>query len=159
MLPVVLTEAVAPFEFAVAGALIREYAADLNIDSCFQEIDAEIDSLPEVYGAPGGCLLVARSGAELVGCGALRRFDAEICEMKRLYVRAQARGSGAGRILAASLIAKGRALGYAVMRLDTLAHLTAACELYRSLGFLEIGAYYDNPLPNAVYMELDLSAG
>jgi putative acetyltransferase len=87
MLPVVLTEAVGPLEFAVAGALIREYAADLNVDSCFQEIEAEIDSLPEVYGAPGGCLFVARTGAKLVGCGALRRFDAEICEMKRLYVR------------------------------------------------------------------------
>jgi putative acetyltransferase len=158
MRPVVLTEAVGPCEFAVAGALIREYAADLNIDSCFQEIDDELDSLPEVYGAPHGCLFVARSGAELVGCGALRRFDEGICEMKRLYVRAGARGSGAGRILAESLIAKGRALGYAVMRLDTLAHLTAACELYRSLGFQEIGAYYDNPLPNPVYMELDLSA-
>jgi putative acetyltransferase len=159
MLPVVLNEAAEPFEFAIAGALIREYAADLNVDSCFQEIEAEIDSLPEVYGAPGGCLLVARTGGQLVGCGALRRLDAETCEMKRLYVRAEARGSGAGRILAESLIAKGRALGYAVMRLDTLAHLTAACELYRSLGFLEIGAYYDNPQPNAVYMELDLSAG
>ena len=158
-MPVVLTEAVAPLEFAVAGALIREYAAELNVGACFQEIDAEIDSLPEVYGAPAGCLLLARSGSELVGCGALRRFDSGICEMKRLYVRAEARGSGAGRILAESLIAKGRALGYAVMRLDTLAHLTAACELYRSLGFLEIGAYYDNSLPNAVYMELDLSAG
>jgi putative acetyltransferase len=159
MLPVVLTEAVGAADFAAARALFLEYAADLNVDLCFQEIEAELDRLREVYGAPDGCLLVAHNGEQLVGCGALRRLGAETCEMKRLYVRAEARGTGVGRILAESLIAKARLLGYAAMRLDTLAHLTAARELYRSLGFAEIGAYYDNPLPNPVYMELDLSAG
>jgi putative acetyltransferase len=159
MLPVVLTEATAAAEFAVARELFREYAADLNVDLCFQEIDAELEALPEIYSAPDGCLFVARNAGQLVGCGALRRLDAERCEMKRLYVRAEARGSGVGRILAESLIAKARSLGYAAMRLDTLAHLTAARELYRSLGFVEIGAYYDNPLPQPVYMELDLRAG
>ena len=160
MLPVVLTEAVGAADFAAARVLFREYAAGLGVDLCFQGFEIELDSLPQIYGAPEGCLLLARAGERPVGCGALRQLVAdEICEMKRLYVRPEARGTGLGRILAESLIARGRSLGYAVMRLDTLAHLTAARELYRSLGFVEIAAYYDNPLRNVVYLELDLLAG
>lgn len=160
MLPVVLTEALGAADFAAAQVLFREYAAGLGVDLCFQGFEAELGSLPEMYGAPEGCLVVARAGGRPVGCGALRRLAAgEVCEMKRLYVRAEARGTGLGRILAERLIAKGRSLGYAVMRLDTLVHMTAARRLYRSLGFVEIAAYYANPLPNVVYMELDLLAG
>ena len=160
MLPIVLTEAVSEADFAAARVLFREYATGLGVDLCFQGFEAELGSLPEMYGAPEGCLVVARAGGRPVGCGALRRLAAgEVCEMKRLYVRAEARGTGLGRILAASLIAKGRSLGYAVMRLDTFVHMTAARRLYRSLGFVEIAAYYDNPLPDVMYMKLDLLAG
>jgi GNAT superfamily N-acetyltransferase len=160
MLPIVLTEAVRAADFAAAQVLFREYAAGLGVDLCFQGFDAELDLLPEMYGAPEGCLVLARAGERVIGCGALRRLAAgEVCEMKRLYVRAEARGTGLGRLLAESLIAKGRLLGYAVMRLDTLAHMAAARQLYRSLGFVEIAAYYGNPLPNVVYMEFDLLAG
>jgi putative acetyltransferase len=160
MLPVVLTEAAAAGDFAAARVLFQEYAAGLGVDLCFQGFEAELGRMPEMYGAPEGCLFVAHAEERLVGCGALRRLTAgEICEMKRLYVRPEARGTGLGRILAESLVAKGRSLGYAIMRLDTLAHMTAARELYRSLGFAEITAYYENPLPNVVYMELDLTAG
>jgi GNAT superfamily N-acetyltransferase len=151
-----LTEAGRPDDFADARVLFREYAAELGVDLCFQGFEAELDRLPELYGAPAGCLLIARAAARPLGCGALRRLSDEVCEMKRLYVRAEARGSGLGRILAERLIATGRALGYARLRLDTLARLAAAGQLYRSLGFAEIAPYYDNPLADVVFMELDL---
>jgi putative acetyltransferase len=160
VLPIVLTEAAGNADFAAAAELIREYVAGLGVDLYFQEFEAELGSLPAMYGAPEGCLLLARAGERLVGCGALRGLDSgRACEMKRLYVRREARGAGLGHLLAASLLEKGRALGYAVMRLDTLASMTAALALYRSLGFVEIPPYYDNPLPGVVYLERDLRAG
>jgi putative acetyltransferase len=154
--PATLTEAARPDDFAAARVLFREYAAELGVDLCFQGFEAELDQLPDLYGAPAGCLLIARADDRAVGCGALRRLSDGVCEMKRLYVRAEARGTGLGRILAERLVAKGRTLGYARMRLDTLARLAAARELYRSMGFAEIAPYYDNPLAGVVYMELDL---
>ncbi len=42
------------------------------------------------------------------------------------------------------------------MWLDTIANMTAAQALYRSLGFTEIPPYYDNPIEGTVYFELRL---
>jgi len=91
-----------------------------------------------------------------VGCGAVRRLSGSSCEMKRLYVRPEARGANLGRLMVQSLIAKARSLGYARMLLDTLSGMIPAQTLYRSLGFRETGPYYTNPLPDVVYMELTL---
>ena len=45
------------------------------------------------------------------------------------------------------------ALGYAVMRLDTLDTLDRAMHLYTALGFERCAPYYENPLPGVVYWE------
>jgi len=150
-----LLQAAAAADFAAARALFEEYAAELKIDLCFQGFAAELNQLEQRYGPPAGCLLLARRGAAFVGCGALRRLTADTCEMKRLYVRADARGVALGRLIAGALVARSASLGYARMVLETLPGMLAACSLYRSMGFRETAAYYRNPSPDAIYLELD----
>ena len=137
-------------------ALFREYHALLGVDLGFQRFEAELVGLPGVYAAPGGCLLLGTNGDTALGCVALRPMGSRVCEMKRLYVRPEARGGGLGRQLAREIIQRARQLGYTHMRLDTLDRLTEAMGLYRNLGFRETAPYYDNPLPGVIYWELDL---
>ncbi len=136
--------------------LFEEYAAELGYDLCFQGFTNELETLPGSYARPEGRLLLASAKDEAAGCVGLRRLDPEVCEMKRLYVRPAYRGLGAGRILAEAIVAEGRAAGYRRMRLDTLSTMVGALAVYRKLGFRDIAPYRDNPIPGAVYLELEL---
>ncbi len=76
--------------------------------------------------------------------------------MKRLYVRPEGRGQGAGRELVKSLIAEARAMGYKKMLLDSLPSMKESHQLYRALGFREISSYQKNPVPGALFFEFML---
>jgi len=137
-------------------ALFLEYARSLDFNLCFQSFERELVELPGAYAPPEGRLLIARHNGMTVGCTALHKIDDETCEMKRLYVRPATRGMNLGRMLAEAVIREARKIGYHRMRLDTITSMTAAIELYRSLGFYEIEPYRPNPIPGALYMELIL---
>src|ERR1700693_5916947 len=118
-----LVEARTAAQFDAARSLIEEYAAHLRtlmgVDLCFQNLSAELRSLSVMYGAPSGCLLLASRGEEWLGCCALRRFDADVCEMKRLYLKPGARGADLGRRLAEGVVGKAGELGYRRVVLET----------------------------------------
>jgi ribosomal protein S18 acetylase RimI-like enzyme len=133
-------------------ALIEEYCRWIDMDLAFQEIDGELDGLPGDYAPPGGVLLLARMDGTPVGVAAYRRLDEGTCEMKRLYVQAQARGQGLSRSLVTTLMAHAARAGYREMRLDTLPKMGAAQRLYESLGFRDIAPYYDTPIAGTRFM-------
>ncbi len=136
--------------------LFREYENFLGVDLCFQGFEEELARLPGEYAPPKGSLLLAVDGKNTAGCVAVREFNGDVCEMKRLYLRSKYRGVGLGRKLAEKIIEEAARIGYSSIRLDTLKNLKEAMGLYKSLGFKRVDPYYDNPLPGVTYWELQL---
>src|SRR5579864_2160578 len=154
-----IEQAESPEFIRIARELFVEYSESVGVGFCFHGFAQELAQLPGEYARPWGRLFLAfdDKAGKVAGCGALRRIDAETCEMKRFYVRPAFRGKGWGRELIHALIGAAREIGYARMRLDTLPSMTTAIALYRTLGFQEIAPYWKNPVQSAVFFELQLS--
>lgn len=141
----------------IASMLFLEYAAELNVDLCFQNFSKEVEDPLSKYGDPKGALFLAYFNNEPAGCIALQPIKLEhACEMKRLYVRPNFRKEGLATLLVETLIDRAKELGYKKMVLDTLDKLVPAIKLYRHYGFDETTPYYQNPLQGVIYMEKDL---
>lgn len=149
-----------PAELQLTRGIFQEYAQQLGVDLCFQNFDAELDSLPGEYAEPQGALLLAMVDGQLAGCCALRALVSSnypnACEMKRLYVRHSHRRLGLGRQLAEAILDAARVAGYHHLLLDTLTEMEAARALYQDLNFEEIPPYYHNPIAGAHYLKVDL---
>ena len=114
----------------------------------------DFDDMADVaahYGAPSGTFLVLLDDDRVVGTGAVRRLDAETCELKRMWFLPAYRGKGWGRKMAERLFEFARMARYERIRLDTAPELGAANRLYQRLGFYVIDRYNDGGC--AIFME------
>jgi ribosomal protein S18 acetylase RimI-like enzyme len=133
--------------------LFREYVNWLGIAIALQGLEEELAEFPGKFGPPMGELLLARSNAgQALGCVGLRPLALPgSCEVKRLYVRGPARGTGVGSSLARSVVDIASALGYRQVMLDTLPSMESAIAVYRKLGFEPIPPYWNNVVPGILY--------
>jgi putative acetyltransferase len=101
----------------------------------------------------GAVFLGAFVGDRMVGCCGYIRGDG-YAEMKRLFVREDARGHGVGELLFAELERRARADGLLVLRLETGVRQPAALRLYERVGYVRRGPFGDYPDdPLSVFME------
>ncbi len=144
-------------EYQIAALLFKEYAQEIGIDLEFQNFQKELSDLKKQYAKPQGTIWLAYNEHEdAVGCVGIRKLEDSICELKRMYVRKEARGTGLGKSLMEKSIEIAIELGYQKMRLDTLSTMHSAIHLYKSVGFYEIESYRFNPFDEAKYYELEL---
>ena len=165
-----MREASTPEDYAAFGALIGEYEewlvaryADVpdlvSTVRAHQDMDAELAALPTKYAPPRGAVLLAERDGEVLGGVAVRDLHDGTCEMKRLFVRPAAHGSGTGRLLCERLLELAAGIGYSAMRLDTGIGNREALAMYRSLGFEERAPYADYPpevVPYLLFLERPL---
>ena len=152
-----------------ARELIREYTDwVLEMDPrgrqapTFVNLEAELAGLPGEFVPPKARLLLARIDGEPAGCICLRDHGAELCELKRLYVRPGFRGLQIGRQLVERLIEEAHAAGYGRIRLDSHHTMKTAHAVYEAAGFRYVEPPADFPdefRDLAVFMERELTQG
>ena len=143
-------------DFDNAATLFREYAAWLEIDLCFQNFEAELNRLPQMYGPPDGVIFLCKQDGRLAGCVGVRPFNADRAELKRMWVRKDFRSLGIGETLLTYALDFAKKAGYKFINLDTLSHMTSAIRLYEKNGFELSAPYYDNPHADVRYFSKQL---
>lgn len=101
--------------------------------------------------------IVVYEDKRVIGGGAIRRYDNENVELKRVFVHPEYQGRGIGSRLVSLLIEWAVELGYRRMILETGELLAESCAVYRKLGFQVIpnyGPYAD--MPESLCMAKDL---
>lgn len=115
-----------------ARALIEELEAELS--EGYEAHQRHGLSVDQVF-QPHIAFFIARANGDAAGCGGVA-FDNGFAEVKRMYVRRAARGTGVAQAIVARLEQEARAKGYRHLMLETGDTLFAAHRLYERAGFL-----------------------
>ena len=146
-----------PDEIEAVRFLVLAHADSLREHPGSEQVRADAEGLPGPYVPPRGRLYLARLDSMPAGCVALRPIEDSCGEIKRMFVLPTARRNGVGRALMGQLISNAHRMGYASLRLGTLAEMTGAQGLYRELGFTPIPRYRADEMVDTVFFELDLT--
>jgi DNA-binding MarR family transcriptional regulator len=131
---------------ADAQRCLAAYVAELNRRSDRGYDPAKgVSAAPHEMTPPAGLFLVAYRRGDAVACGGVKHHPGAPSEIKRMWVSENARGLGIARRLLAELERDAVGSGASVASIETSATLFEAMELYRSVGYVEVAPFNDEP--------------
>ena len=139
----VLREVLTAYLEESAARLKRAFGFDQDIPAAVDYVMRHLDQ----FAPAAGRLLLVVEGNVVLGCGGLRPIAPGVAEIKRMYLRPEARGRGLGRQLLEALLDAARNAEYQETRLDTDGLMPAAIGLYRTAGFRPCDPYPESEIP------------
>jgi GNAT superfamily N-acetyltransferase len=144
-----LTFRVVALDEEPAASMVAAMREEMRV--LYDDLDVDARDMPRAgvreLGPPGGRFLVGFDAAGTpVCCGGIKALPDGACEIKRMFVRTDARRRGFAHQLLAALEDAARDLGYEIARLDTGPRQPQAEQMYRNAGYRPIGNYNENPV-------------
>jgi len=134
---------------AAAAQAMRAYLDELadRFDTDVTDPDLVALADAEEVTPPRGDFMLMREigNADVVGFGAVHVIRPGVVEIKRMWLRPDARGRGLGKFLLKSLENRARALGAEQVLMGVNDALVEACGLYRASGYESVERFVDNP--------------
>jgi GNAT superfamily N-acetyltransferase len=136
---------VAPQEHQDALTLIQE----LDTELLQKYPENSVHTLDLQKATPqNSVFLVGYKKEQAVACGAIYQLSDQTAEIKRVFVRPQARGQGLSKLLLNQLEQEAAKMGFKTLRLETGTRQPESIGLYRKAGYFNIpkfGEYIDDP--------------
>jgi putative acetyltransferase len=117
--------------------------------------DPTTDALFELFRTPGSFYYVATQDEKVIGgCGIFptENLPQGTCELVKLYVAKEARGTGLGKQLMEKSMSWAKSYGYTQVYLESMPELTKAVSIYEKVGFKSL----DGPLGNSGHCGCDI---
>ncbi len=127
------TEASHPDFLRLVKALDIDLAERDGPDHAFYAQFNTVDQLKHI--------IVAYEDQQAIGCGALKAYDAQTCEIKRMYLLPAHRGKGVASQVLNALEAWAKTLGFQKCILETGYKQPEAIGLYEKNSYLRIPNY------------------
>lgn len=136
------------------AAIIRSGMAEFGICGEGPASDPEVDSISAAYAGPRAAYFVVEAGGRVLGGGGIGSIEGtpeDICELRKMYLRPESRGLGAGRRLLVLCLDAARDRDYRVCHLATLGRMEGARRLYDRAGFRLL----DHEVPGSGHLGCD----
>lgn len=117
--------------------LVRTTLAEFGITfGVGAKTDDQLLHLPGSYESEAGRFFVAFDGDVLLGTAGVIPVEPNVYELRKMYLRPEARGRGVGQQLFDACLSFVKAKGARQLVLDTTEQMTAAIRFYEKNGFV-----------------------